>query len=101
MEKCSRRGGICEFEISIVFIEVSSEKQFHFTCRLQADWFLWVVEDKMEGGIEKDCTALGGLFQTIITDMRVSWTLGIILIRPSYCYYTVKTFNPVIDWTWQ
>lgn len=26
----------------------------------------------MEGGIEKDCTALGGLFQTIITDMRVS-----------------------------
>ncbi|XP_056003639.1 protein MTSS 1-like isoform X32 [Ostrea edulis] len=26
----------------------------------------------MEGGIEKDCTALGGLFQTIITDMRAS-----------------------------
>lgn len=31
-----------------------------------------VVEDKMEGGIEKDCTALGGLFQTIISDMRAS-----------------------------
>ncbi|XP_062619165.1 protein MTSS 1-like isoform X9 [Saccostrea cucullata] len=26
----------------------------------------------MEGGIEKDCTALGGLFQTIISDMRAS-----------------------------
>lgn len=29
----------------------------------------------MEGGIDKDCSALGMLFQTIINDMRVSeWT---------------------------
>ena len=46
-------------------------EQFHFTSPASRLIFEAVV-DKMEGGIEKDCTALGGLFQTIISDMRVS-----------------------------
>lgn len=29
----------------------------------------------MEGTIEKDCSAVGGLFQSIISDMRVSMGL--------------------------
>lgn len=81
MEKCSRRGGICEFEISIVFNESLFWKAVSFHLSPASRLIFVVVEDKMEGGIEKDCTALGGLFQTIITDMRVSWTYQAVITQ--------------------
>lgn len=49
------------------------------------DWPLEVVL-KMEAVIEKECSALGGLFQTLIGDMKVSeakWTLQRLL---TFCY---------------
>lgn len=48
----------------------------------------WPLESvlKMEAVIERECSALGGLFQTVIGDMKVrrlNFTLGII----TYCYW--------------
>jgi hypothetical protein len=32
----------------------------------------------MEGNIERECSALGGLFQQIVTDMKVSYNKKIL-----------------------
>ena len=41
----------------------------------------------MEGNIERECSALGGLFQQIVTDMKVSYNKYIYCENNKYIYY--------------
>jgi len=41
----------------------------------------------MEGNIERECSALGGLFQQIVTDMKVSYNNQIYCENNEYIYH--------------
>lgn len=53
--------------------------------------------EKMDATIERECSALGGLFQQIVTDMKVRNAFVVLLDSPEYSLYLTSLILSLIS----